>query len=279
MTLDRVLPQFLLHKNKRGSSYRIAIAFFLLCVSILLITRGDLGALAGVYTIAFLSVMVLFGLGNILLKIRRKHLPRPERSSWLSLLIAIAAVITAIIGNALLNPAYLAVFFEYFLPTILLVMIMLNRTVLLKILLQIVNYALTPVQPLLKKSNKGILKLIDKINSQEFVYFTKDDDVATLNKVMLYIQNNEHTRKLKIVAALDENEQPTPQFISDIDVLDREYPSIKIEFITLQDEFGPALIKRLSKQWDIPVHFMFIGSPDDHFPYKVEQLGGVRLII
>lgn len=58
ITLDRVLPQFLLKKNKRGSSYRIAIAFFLLCVSILLITKGKLSALAGVYTIAFLSVMV-----------------------------------------------------------------------------------------------------------------------------------------------------------------------------------------------------------------------------
>ena len=70
MTLDRVLPPFLLKKNKRGSSYRIAIVFFLLCVSILLITRGKLSALAGVYTIAFLSVMVLFGIGNVLLKVR-----------------------------------------------------------------------------------------------------------------------------------------------------------------------------------------------------------------
>ena len=124
MTLDRVLPPFLLKKNKRGSAYRIAIAFFLLCVSILLITKGELGALAGVYTIAFLSVMVLFGIGNFLLKIRRKHLPRPERSSWLSLLVAIVAVIIALIGNALLNPLYLEVFFEYFIPAFIGVMIM-----------------------------------------------------------------------------------------------------------------------------------------------------------
>ncbi|VAW25607.1 hypothetical protein MNBD_BACTEROID04-86, partial [hydrothermal vent metagenome] len=41
----------------------------------------------------------------------------------------------------------------------------------------------------------------------------------------------------------------------------------------------PELIKELSKKWNIPINFMFIGSPSDKFPYKIEELGGVRLII
>jgi hypothetical protein len=279
MTLDRVLPPFLLKKNKRGSSYRISIAFFLLCVSILLITKGQLSALAGVYTIAFLSVMVLFGVGNILLKVKRKNLPRLEKSSWPVLLIAIVAVLIAIAGNAILNPAYLGVFFEYFIPTILLVIIMLNRTFLLKVLLKIIKYVLSPIQSSLQKSNNSILSLIDEINSQEFVYFTKDDDVATLNNVMLYIRRNEHTKRLKIVTAFEKGEKASSQFKSDLDVLDREYPEIKIEFIEMEASFGPDLINKLSKKWKIPVNFMFISSPGDHFPYRIEQLGGVRLII
>jgi amino acid transporter len=279
MTLDRVLPPFLLKKNKNGSSYRISIAFFLLCVSILLITKGRLSALAGVYTIAFLSVMVLFGIGNVLLKVKRKNLPRPERSSWPVLLIAITAVIIAIIGNAILNPAYLGVFFEYFMPTILLVAIMLNRTFILKIILQIIKYILTPIQTFMQKSNDHILNIIDQINSQEFVYFTKDDNVAELNNVMLYIRKNEHTKKLKIVSAFAKGEKASSSFKADLNVLDREYPEIKIEFIELEDSFGPDLIEKLSKKWKIPVNFMFIGSPGDRFPYKIEQLGGVRLII
>jgi len=279
MTLDRVLPAFLLKKNKRGSSYRIAIAFFILCVSILLITAGDLAALAGVYTIAFLSVMVLFGFGNILLKIRRKNLPRPEKSSWLSLLLAIAAVIVAIIGNMVLNPAYLIVFFEYFIPTILVVIIMLNRVLLLKLFLQIITYILKPIQKTLKRSTRAILRSIDSINSQEFVYFTKNDSVETLNKVMLYIQNNEQTKKLKVVTVHPDDEKVTTSFLNDLDVLDREYPAVKIELIELKGIFGPALINQLSAEWKIPVNFMFIGSPGDHFPYKIEQMGGVRLII
>jgi hypothetical protein len=62
-------------------------------------------------------------------------------------------------------------------------------------------------------------------------------------------------------------------------VVDRAYPMIKIEFIELDELFNPALINKLSIEWNIPINFMFIGSPGDHFPYKVEELGGVRLII
>jgi hypothetical protein len=223
--------------------------------------------------------MALFGIGNILLKIKRRKLPRPERSSWPALLLAITAVLLAIVGNAVLNPAYLAVFFEYFMPAILLVAIMLNRTMILKLIFQVIKYLLTPIQSFLIKSNDHILKLIDQINSQEFVYFTKDDDVATLNKVMLYIKNNEHTKRLKIVSVFENGEAAPQRLLDDLDVLDREYPSIDIEYVQLKGTFGPALIKKLSHEWRIPVNFMFIASPGDHFPYRVEQLGGVRLII
>ena len=86
-------------------------------------------------------------------------------------------------------------------------------------------------------------------------------------------------RKLKVVAVCAKGENLLPQFMSDIDVLDREYPAIKIEFIRLEGIFGPELINSLSHKWKIPINFMFIGSPGNHFPFKIEQLGGVRLII
>lgn len=279
MALDRILPPFLLKKNTRGSTYFIAICFFLLCTSILFITRGELDALAGVYTLAFLSVMVLFGFGNILLKVKRRNLPRPERSNWLALLIAIALVISAIIGNAVMNPSYLLVFFEYFIPTMLLVAIMLNRIVLLKLLLNIIRYFFEPIERFVSGAHEGITRRIERINKQEFVFFTKDDDVATLNKVMIYIRKNEHTRKLKVVTILEEGEKLPSGLMRDIGVLDREYPEIKIDFIKMEGEFGPKLINKLSREWDIPINFMFIGSPGDHFPYRIEDMGGVRLII
>lgn len=284
MALDRILPQFFLKKNSRGSSFRIILVFLALTISILLITAGDVKLLAGVYTISFLSVMALFGLGNILLKVRRNSLPRPEKASWLSILIAITAVIMALIGNVIMKPragavGNFTVFLDYFIPSIVFILIMLNRTVLLKFLLRLIHSVFDPLRGLVLNTDRRILRVIDEINSQEFVYFTKDDDVETLNKVMLYIQRNEHTKRLKVVTAKQNGNKITKQFRNDIDVIDREYPAIKIEFIELDDAFGPELINRLSEEWKIPINFMFIGSPGDHFPYKVEDLGGVRLII
>ncbi len=279
MTLDRILPQFMLKKNKRGSSYRIPIVFFLLCVSVYFITEGELGALAGVYTIAFLSVMTLFGFGNILLKVKRKKLPRPEKSTWLAIVIAVGAVIMAIVGNIIMNPSYVGVFLEYLIPTLLVVFFMLNRTAILMLALRAIKYLFKPVERLVERTNRSIIKTINDINSQEFVFFTHKDDVATLNKVMLYITKNEHTKKLKVVTVLEKGETVPERLISDIDVLDREYPEVKIEYIRLDGTFGPKLIRELSKKWNIPINFMFIGSPGDHFPYQVSELGGVRLII
>uniref|UniRef100_UPI00404847DA APC family permease n=1 Tax=Polaribacter sp. TaxID=1920175 RepID=UPI00404847DA len=284
MTLDRILPQFFLKKNKKGSSYRIIIMFFLLCVSVLLITNGNVKLLAGVYTISFLSVMALFGVGNILLKVRREKLPRPERASWMAVFIAIIAVVIALIGNIIMPPkddlpSNLTVFLLYFIPSISFIVIMLNRTLLLQFVLKLL-YALTnPIRKFVLSTDKKIQKTVDRINAQEFVFFTKGDNIASLNKVMLYIKRNEHTKKLKIVLVLAEDQKPPKNIAQEIDFLDREYPEVNIEFIIEPGIFTPKLIQQLSERWKIPVNFMFIGSPSDKFPYKIEELGGVRLII
>jgi len=284
MTLDRIMPPFFLKKNKRGSSFRIIIMFFLLSVSVLLITKGNVKLLAGVYTISFLSVMFLFGIGNILLKIKRKTLPRPERASWIAVLIAIIAVLIALIGNMTMPPkeglpSNLTVFLYYFIPTILFIAVMLNRTVLLKFLLKVLDAIFDPIRIFSIRADRKIKRTVAKINQQEFVFFTKGDDIATLNKVMLYIQRNEHTKKLKIVLAIDKGEKKPDKLDQEIDFLDREYPEIDIELVIIKDKFSPALIFKLSKEWGIPINFMFIGSPSEKFTYKIEELGGVRLII
>jgi amino acid transporter len=279
MTLDRCLPQFLLKTNRRGTTYLIMIAFFLLCVSILLITQGNLGALAGVYTISFLSVMALFGFGNILLKVKRNRLPRPVRASALAVLLAIAAVAAALVGNAVLNPAYVLVFLQYFIPTATVVFIMLYRTTLLGIIAYMVRQIKDPIARFLPFNSYMVKRLIGRIRSQEFVFFTRGDNIANINKVMRYIDENEHTRRIKIVNVIKEGEVPDKKLIHEVDVLDRAYPSFVVDFVVIKGHFGPELIQELSDKWHIPKNFMFIGSPGDRFIYGLEELGGVRLVI
>jgi amino acid transporter len=289
MSLDRILPQVFLKKNKRGSSYVIILSFFLLSVSVLLFTGGNVALLAGVYTISFLSVMLLFGLGNILLKVRRAHLPRPEVASWSYIILAIIAVLVALMGNIVMDPQdpeaprSIVVFLEYFIPAILLIMFMLNRGSILNGFLQIFRLIFGNINDRFSWITSKLDASITRINSQTFVFFSKRDNIALLNKVVLYIKQNEHTKNLKLVHVSDGSLSDEDEFVDSlqkmVQIIDEEYPEIDIELEVVYGVFGPGLIKELSQRWKIPINFMFIASPGDRFPFRVEELGGVRLII
>jgi len=284
MALDRILPPYFLKKNKRGASSRIIIAFLLLNISVLFITHGRVTILAGVYTISFLSVMTLFAVGNIFLKIRRSRLPRPEKASWWSLFVALIGVTVAIVGNLKMEaeedmPSNFSVFMDYFIPTMTLVIIMLNRISILKAIIRFLHYLTETFTGNTDRLDRKIMKAIVRIKSQEFVFFTKGDNVVNLNKVMLYILRNEETKKVKIVTLVGEGEDCAPSLKGDIEFLDKVYPDIKIEFVKIVGKFTPEFIKELSKEWNIAPNFMFIGAPGNKFPYHIEELGGVRLII
>lgn len=279
MTLDRIFPQNLLKENSRGSSPRILILFYLLCFSILFITAGELAPLAGVYTISFLSVMAFFGFGNLLLKVKRAKLPRPEYAPPIIVGLGILGILIALYGNVKLHPAYLVVFLQYFIPAILIIYMFLKRKVVIHYLLLYANKVFDKIQKASVFSRFHLTKQMRKLKKQPFVYFTKGDNIAVLNKVILYVEENEITQKLKIVTVLQKEETPNATFVRDLQALDRAYPDFKIEYIQIQGVFGPEIIERLSREWQIPHNFMFIGSPSDRFPHRLADLGGVRLII
>ena len=278
MTLDRILPNYFLKQNKNGSNYRIIISFLILCVSVLFVTKGSLESLAGVYTFSFLTVMGLFGIGNLLLKFKRKKLPRPEKARGISVVVAVSFIIAAFIGNINLNTHSFYTFIYYLIPAFLVVEIMLNRSFLIEFIIYSLEYFYNPLRKMVVLSNRYLNKMHLKIKSQEFVFFTKGDNIAILNKVMQYVEGNETTKKLKIVNVKKEGVS-NELLIEDLKVLDRAYPEIHIEFIEIEGVFGPELITELSEKWNIPKNFMFIGSPSDRFPYRVSELGGVRLIM
>ena len=279
MTLDRCLPQFLLQSNSRRTFHRIIVMFFGVCVSILFITDGDLGALAGVYTLSFLSVMALFGLGNILLKVKRAGLPRPERATWLTVVVALVLTLLGLVGNVLINPDYVWVFAEYLVPTLLVVAIMLGRIGLLRVCLFVVQAISEKIRKLTGMWSESLQERIRVINSQEFVFFSRGDNVHTLNKVILYVLKNEQTSRIKVVTVVGAGADVPPKLERDIGFLNEAYPDVDIELVVIGGRFGPELIERLSKEWGVPTNCMFIGSPGDHFVYGLAELGGVRLII
>lgn len=279
MTLDRILPQFFLKENKKGSTYRILILFFLLCVSVLLVTKGEIGPLAGVYALSFLTVMAFFAIGNMMLKIRRTRLPRPEVAKPLSVIIALLAVVIALYGTIVANPPYLVTFLSYFVPSILAIIAMMNRKDILLFIAKTLKSLEGKYRKHTIKGERSLYQTITKMTKQQFVFFSKGDDIATLNKVMMYLHENEVTNKIKIVSILKEHQDPDPQFLNDFDALDRAYPEVDMEYIVEIGEFTPEKVDELSKRWNIPKNFMFISAPGEKFTHRVEDLGGVRLVL
>ena len=279
MTLDRCLPQFLLKTNRRGTTHRIIIAFFALAVSVLIITDGVIEALAGVYILSFLSVMALFALGNVLLKVARGRLPRPVKASWSAVIIAMSAVLAGLVGNAVNNPEYFFVFLNYFIPAMAIVMIMLGRITILKALLFIVRTISTSISRVSNRLSDSIRDKIEDINSQQMVFFTRGDNIANLNNAMLYVNRNEQTNRIKFVTVAQNPDDVPSKLAEDIEFLDKAYPDTDIEFVLIEGTFGPEMIQQLSEEWDIPTNLMFIGSHGGAFQYNQAKLGGVRLIV
>lgn len=164
-------------------------------------------------------------------------------------------------------------------PTLLVVFFMLYHHYILKAALKFIEYIAPDDNRFFKKWNQITKNKLQRLTSKQFVFFTNNDNVETLNKVMQYIKHNEPTKRLKIVAVLDDGMQVANNLKKDIEVLDRMYPNIRIQFVEEPGIFGPEKIKELSMRWKIPINFMFIGAPGEQFPYRVQQLGEVRVII
>ena len=280
MALDRCLPQFLLRENKwRKTNHWIILGFLALCASIVAITSRPeepgmdppiLDILAGVYTISFLGVMALFAIGNMLLKVKRKRLPRDARASWPAVLVATAAVLTGLVGNALIDfPNRVTIFLVYFVVAVAAVTITFFSAEILKFLLA----TLAPI-------SKWLLAKLEEVKGQKAVFFTKGDNLANLNRAALYVLHNEQLARLKVVHVYRREEDLQVDHLAEqLRTIDRVYPELRIDLVLVRGKFGPELIDELSSSMSIPKNYMFIGTPGDRFPHNIAELGGVRLII
>ena len=275
MALDQCLPQFLLKKNRRGTSHRIIISFFILCSSILLVTKGSLLSLAGVYTISFLGVMTLFGIGNILLKIRRKELKRTYRAGWITILVAIIATTLGMLGNVVIDYKNLLFFMQYFIPTVFLVVLMYLRIPILRGVLQLLNNLMTRI--LLWRTS--IIDNITAITEQRVILFTRGGNLARLNTAFMYIIKNESSRSVIILHLYNHPEHNKEQDIQDsLDTLKEIYPTLKSSLVVRKEKFSSEIVDAVSKEFGVPINNIFIGAPEEKHSFSIQDLGGVRVI-
>jgi len=275
MALDQCLPQFLLKKNRRGTSHRIIISFFVLCSSILLVTQGSLLSLAGVYTISFLGVMTLFGIGNILLKLRRKELKRTYRAGWMTILVAITATSLGMMGNVIIDYKNLLYFMHYFVPTVFLVVLMYMRIPILRTILQVLNNLMTRI--LLWRTT--VIDHITSITEQKVILFARGGNLSRLNTAFNYIMHNESSRSVIVLHLYNQPEYNKEKYLADsLKTLHEIFPFLKTQLVAREGKFGADIINAVSKEFGVPVNNIFIGAPEEKHSFSIQDLGGVRVI-
>ena len=309
MSMDRCLPQILLKQNPyTGTDSFILVGFFLLCVSQVLLLDSNVEALGGVYCFAFLAVMVIFAVGNILLKVKRPSLPREVSVSWLHAILGFFSVVIALMGNVLGKPQLLTYFFVYVSIVGTLVFIMFQRVRLVRLLYKMLKPKRTKMiadeetetmsedgmdgkeadegEMLVSGKNHSVREeasclpsLSSALKSYQdvpFVFFCKHDDLHLLNKAILYIQKNEQTNSIFIVHCT--NNTNTALLTEHVKLMDVLYPKTKISLLIIDSPFSPSTIEWFSQALNVPINAMFISCPDENFAMKVNQLRGMRII-
>ncbi len=273
MASDGCLPNFLTKVNKKGSYPRIVITFFILCSSILLLTKGDLLSLAGVYTISFLGVMFLFAIGNLILKENRTELKRTYHAPVLFVLIAAIATLSGIVGNILIDIRNLQFFLYYFVPAVILVCIMVYEDNIARFFLRI-----TERIPLV---HKYILTHFEDMTEGKYVVFIHH--INRIYHILGYISKNEIGRNIILVHCAGPDESHMESFgeiQNALPILQKAgvFPHFNLKLIYKNEHFGPEMVSKIARELKVRKNRILIGSIHHDHPYDYNQLGGVRII-
>jgi len=279
MTLDHCLPSSILLpklRSRNANVSRIVIAFSLLCLSILLITQGNLLSLAGVYTISFLGVMTLFAIGNLVLRMTRPDLKRTYQGPVLYVVLAMLTTIAGIIGNMFIDPKNVVFFAFYFFPAVAVVLMMIYRDYIFEGILS----AAKPT-PLLYKM---LYPLFEHIIKPKIILFAHSPE--KLYSALEYIRKNETSRNIVIVYCVEKGdhvhrhdyEETFSEYLR-IFAEAKVFPHFKMDYLVEKElSFGPDAIRKYASRFKISLNSVFVGSIHQSHDFSFEELGGVRII-
>ncbi|MSU75080.1 MAG: APC family permease [Candidatus Magasanikbacteria bacterium] len=273
MAMDNVLPSFLAKKNDRGSYPRIVLMFFLLCSSILLLTRGNLLSLAGVYTISFLSVMTLFAIGNLVLRLTRPELKRSYQASVVVVMLAALTTMVGLIGRIEADTQNVLYFLVYFVPTFLVVLTMIFKKDFYKNMRR--AFTVIPIGVL----RRYFARLED--SAENIMYYVFLHHSKNIFRALEYVHHNEGGRNITFVhcGKGDKGEHEEIKHVIPVLKLAGVFPHFRVKFKYVKDSFSPQTIHEFARHNNIPLNYVFIGSIHDSHEFEYREFGGVRIIL
>jgi hypothetical protein len=195
LAADRCLPAVLLQRNSQfGSNHWIILFFLVLCSSLYGVTAGDVSILSGVFSIAFLVVLLSFAASNAKLKFSRPRLPRGVTSSWLGVALGFGAMLVGLIGVVAYNPVLAGYFLVYLAFFATVTILTFKRVAVVKLLLFACR-----LSPTLKLHFEATLcDTLKRMKKHTVLFFTKTSELHCLNKAILYARDNEFCDRLLI---------------------------------------------------------------------------------
>jgi len=211
---DRCLPSILLQTNRyTGTHHWIILGFFFLCTTLYLITEGNVIVLSGVFSIAFLMVLLSFAVANMKLKFCRPRLPRGASIGWPGALVGFCAMFIGLVGNVYYNPTLINFFFIYLGFYFSTIVVTFKRMQITKLALYFVNqvnlfpcfgdsrpYSLLDVPPfphatqvpfLEQRFAETLTNMLLQMKKHTVVFFAKNSELHILNKAIIYARENE----------------------------------------------------------------------------------------
>ncbi|OQR91269.1 hypothetical protein THRCLA_09055 [Thraustotheca clavata] len=293
---DRVVPEFLAYENKwRNTPHWISILFFIVGASLILALNANAAVLGGVFTFAFLSMMFLFGVGCITIKLKREDIPRAVKAPWWSCILGVTMVAIGYMCQLLGNPQVLLYFFLYFIVISLVVFSMIERIAILRLFIFVVNIVCGKSETkdddvpktktrFFEDENHHVAKLTEAIksmNENPMIFFVKMPNLTTMNKAIMYVRHNEITQHLRFIhvysEATEENMIKIQEMRDMVTLFDSIYPKLRMDFVSIAGVLDPAMIQWISAKYNVPTNMMFIKQPSNLVAHKISSRG-VRII-
>ncbi|KDQ56708.1 hypothetical protein JAAARDRAFT_157891 [Jaapia argillacea MUCL 33604] len=272
---DRVLPAAFLKSLPLTGSPHVAIISFVVFSGVLYASSGaSLAIMSKMFSLVWLTVMMLFPLSALLLKFNRGRLPRTSVTSLSVIFFTIAVALAISVGNIVIDPTTVGYFAIYFIAIIILFSACQNKGLFVRLFYW--AYDQSPVMQTwswTRPWSERLAKLMRRMRRQPVCILCKTDEINHLFQMVLYVRQNEETACLKLVHFYDEDEGLPSEMEANWKILDEAFPEMTVDLILVKSTFSPVNVAALAHRLQIPRSLMFMSCPGPNFLHSVADFG------
>ncbi|KAF8586227.1 hypothetical protein K439DRAFT_1631841 [Ramaria rubella] len=261
-----------------GSQYLLIIVCFSLNILLYAISAFSLTTISAVFTVTFLSTLLLFVVSDLLLKFNRDRLPRNTRAGLFTVCLTLGLVLMLLVGNIILDPKILGLFAIYFLVTFIPLLAIQAEDPAARILLWLYYQSRLNECRWTAGWDLKMVGVIKRARRHPVCIWVGRDDIHDLVKFILYVRKNETTAHVIFAHAYQDTEAIPQELAPNTKILDEAFPMITIDLMFVHGVFGPALVEAVSVKQNIPRSKMFMACPSKTHGWELGDYRGVRVI-